>query len=159
MEQFKQYLIDEYKDRARGFAAVEFRFGHSITFKKDKETNGLLKVDIIKVSIRFVDKDMNTLFTSNVAFENNVVPKNKHKQFVNIAPKELENKFNFAKNEIIRNIMTDYVLKRDDLNDKINNLQAYWGNENDIIKPLFKSEVVNVVDKPVERKVKVQFDM
>ena len=159
MESFKQYLIDEYKERAKGFVAVEFKFGHGVNVKKDKETNTLLKIDIIKVSIRFVDKDMLTLFTTSISFENNTVPKSKHKQFVNISPKELNNKFGFAKNEIIRTIMTEYVLKRDELNDKINNLQTYLGNDNDVIKPEFKSEVVNVVDvddKPIK---KPKFDM
>ena len=162
MDDFKQYLVDEYKDRAKGFVAVEFRFSHSITLKKDKQTSTPLKVDIIKVSIRFVDKDMNTLYTTSISFENNIIPKSKTKQFVNISPKELNNKFSFARSEIIRTIMTDYVLKRDDLNDKINNLQSYAGNDNDIIKPLFKGELVNVVNvdnQTNERKVKVQFDM
>ena len=159
MEAFKQYLIDEFKERAKGYVAVEFRFVHNVNIKKDKESNTPLKIDIIKVAIRFVDKDMNTLFTTSISFENNAIPKNKHKQFVNIAPKELNNKFNFAKNEIIRNIMTEYVLKRDELTDKINNLQSYAGHDNDIIKSQFKGEVVNVVDindKPIN---KVKFDM
>ena len=161
MESFKQYLIDEYKERAKGFVAVEFKFGHGVNVKKDKETNTLLKIDIIKVSIRFVDKDMLTLFTTSISFENNTVPKSKHKQFVNISPKELNNKFGFAKNEIIRTIMTEYVLKRDELTDKINNLQSYSGHENDIIKPQFKGEVVNVVDNDdnVKPNNKVKFDM
>ena len=160
MQGFKEYLIDEFKDRAKGFAAVEFRFGHNVNIKQDKLTKTPLKVDIIKVSIRFVDKDMCTLYTTSISFENNVIPKTKHKQFVNIAPKELENKFNYAKNEIIQTIMTEYIIKRDDLNDKINNLQTYSGNNNDIIKPLFKGDVVNVVDNQTnERKVKFQFDM
>ena len=161
MDNFKQYLIDEYKERAKGFVAVEFKFNHGVNVKKDKETNTLLKIDIIKVAIRFVDKDMNTLYTTSISFENNVIPKNKHKQFANISPKELNNKFSFARNEIIRTIMNDYILKRDELHDKINNLQEYLGNENDIIKPQFKGEVINVVgnddnDKPIN---KVKFDM
>ena len=160
MEAFKQYLIDEFKERAKGYVAVEFRFTHGVNVKKDKETNTLLKIDIIKTLIRFVDKDMNTLFTTSISFENNTIPKSKHKQFVNISPKELNNKFGFAKNEIIRTIMTENVLKRDELNDKINNLQTYLGNNNDIIKPQFKGNVVNVVDdndRGNEKKIK--FDM
>ena len=159
MESFKQYLIDEYKERAKGFVAVEFKFSHGINVKKDKETNTPLKIDIIKVSIRFVDKDMLTLFTTSISFENNVIPKNKHKQFVNVSPKELNNKFGFAKNEIIRTIMTEYVLKRDELTDKINNLQTYSGHDNDIIKPEFKGNVVNVVDNDDKPNNKIKFDM
>ena len=160
MESFKQYLIDEFKERAKGYVAVEFKFAHGVNVKKDKETSTPLKIDIIKVSIRFVDKDMNTLFTTSISFENNVIPKSKQKQFVNIAPKELNNKFGFAKSEIIRTIMTEYVLKRDELNDKINNLNSYEGNTNDVIKPEFKSEVVNVVDVDDKGNVKkIKFDM
>ena len=162
MEAFKAYLIDEYKDRAKGYVAVEFRFAHGVNVKKDKQSNTPLKIDIIKVSIRFVDKDMNTLFTTNISFENNVIPKNKQKMYINISPKELNNKFGFAKGEIINIIMNDYIDKRDELMTKINNLQTYSGGDNDIIKPQFKGEVVNVVDnddvndKPIK---KVKFEM
>ena len=57
------------------------------------------------VSIRFADKDMNTLFTTNTLFENNMIPKNTNKQFINISPNELNSKFGFAKKEIIDIIM------------------------------------------------------
>ena len=162
MESLKSYLIDEFKDRAKGYVAVEFKFTHSVTMRNDKLTKTPLKVDIVKVSLRFVDRDMNTLNSSNIVFENNAIQKSKEKQFVNISPKELNNKFCFAKHEIIRLIMNEYTNKRDELNVKIESLKSYAGNEKDIIDSTFKGEVVNVVenDKPKDKPTKkAKFDM
>ena len=162
MESFKAYLIDELKDKAKGFVGVEFKFTHSVSMKNDKTTKIPLKVDVVRVSLRFVDKDLNTLHTANIAFENNAIKKSKEKQFVNISPKELNNKFCFAKSEIIRTIMNEYTSKRNELNEKIELLKSFAGNDNEVIDTKFKGKVVNVVDndKPIEKpSKKVRFDM
>ena len=159
MDQLKQYLIDEFKDKAIGYAAVEFKFTHSVAMRNDKSSKTQLKVDIVKVSLRFVDRDMNTLHTANIVFENNAIPKNKEKQFVNISPKELSNKFCFAKSEIIRAIMNEYISKRDEINEKIESLKIYAGNDNEVIDSKFKGQVVNVVDNEKPTKKKSKFDM
>ena len=127
MEALKGYLVDEFKDRAKGYVAVEFKFSHNVNIRADKKSKTPLKIDIIKISLRFVDKDMNTLHSSNVVFENNAIPKSKEKQFINISPKELNNKFCFAKSEIIRDIMNEYNHKRKELNEKIDSLKKYGG--------------------------------
>lgn len=49
MNAFKDYLITEYKDKAQGFVATEFKFNHSTNIKLDKTTNKHLKIDIIKI--------------------------------------------------------------------------------------------------------------
>ena len=162
MESLKAYLIDEFKDRVKGFVGVEFKFNHGVNMRTDKVTKLPLKVDIVKVSLRFVDKDLNTLLSSNIVFENNAIQKSKEKQFINISPKELNNKFCFAKSEIIRTIMNEYTRKRDELNEKIESLKAYGGNDNEVIDSMFKGEVVNVVEKekPVDKpSKKVRFEM
>ena len=159
MDQLKAYLIDEFKDRANGFVGVEFKFSHSETMRSDKATKIPLKVDVVKVGMRFVDKDLNTLHTSNIVFENNAIQKSKEKQFVNISPKELNNKFCFAKSEIIRTIMNEYIIKRNELNEKIDSLKAYGGNDNEVIDSKFKGEVVKVVEKEVKPSKKMKFEM
>ena len=161
MEALKSYLIDEFKDRAKGYAAVDFKFTHSVTMRTDKSTKTPLKVDVVKVALRFVDKDMNTLHSSIVVFENNAIPKSKEKQLINISPKELSNKFCFAKHDIVRSIMNEYMTKRGELSKKIDELNSYSGNAHDIIDSKFKGEVVNVtneepIDKPTK---KAKFDM
>ena len=157
MEALKTYLVDEFKNRAKGYVAVEFKFSHNVNVRIDKKSKTPLKIDVIKVSLRFVDKAMNTLLSSNIVFENNAIPKSKEKQFINISPKELNNKFCFAKHEIIRTIMNEYISKRDELISKIDSLKSYAGNDNDIIDSKFKGQIVNIVDS--DKPMKAKFDM
>ena len=157
MQDFKDYLIEEFKDRAKGCVAVEFKYSHSTKIKTDKASGVSLKIDVIKIILRFVDKDMNTLLNNTITFENNVIPKNKEKSFINISPKELNNRFAFAKNEIVKSIMNEYIEKRDELNTKINEIKTYSGNDNDIIKPCMKGETIKTIDNN-ERKIS-KFDM
>ena len=157
MEALKTYLVDEFKNRAKGYVAVEFKFNHNVNVRIDKKSKTPLKIDVIKVSLRFVDKAMNTLLSSNIVFENNAIPKSKEKQFINISPKELNNKFCFAKHEIIRTIMNEYISKRDELIAKIDSLKSYSGNDNDIIDSKFKGQIVNIVDS--DKPSKAKFDM
>ena len=157
MEALKAYLVDEFKNRAKGYVAVEFKFSHNVNVRIDKKSKIPLKIDVIKVSLRFVDKAMNTLLSSNIVFENNAIPKSKEKQFINISPKELNNKFCFAKHEIIRTIMNEYISKRDELIAKIDSLKSYAGNDNDIIDSKFKGQIVNIVDS--DKPMKAKFDM
>lgn len=156
MEALKSYIIDEFKGKAKGYVAVEFKFTHHVNMRMDKSTKTLLKIDVVKVSLRFVDKDLNTLYTTNVLFENNAIQKSKEKQFINISPKELNNKFCFAKHEIIRAIMNEYAHKRQELNEKIDSLKSYAGNDNDVIDSRFKGEVVNIA---ATEKKKARFEM
>ena len=161
MDVFKQYLIDEYKDSVKGYAAVEFKFTHSSNIKIDKKSSVPLKIDVIKVHIKFVDKNLHVMKTSIITFENNALTKCNAKKLINIAPKELENKFNVAKREICNVLMNELVRKSNEINEKINDLQKYIGVEG-IIPSEFKGEVVTVVDEneaPQRIKNKVQFDM
>ena len=120
MNAFKDYLITEYKDKAQGFVATEFKFTHSTNIKLDKTSNKHLKIDIIKVTLKLFDKDLNQLHTASISFENNVIPKTKAKQLINISPIELENKFGFAKHEICNEIYKELKEKGEDCDlDKI----------------------------------------
>ena len=146
MQALKDYLIDEFRDKARGYVAVEFKFTHSTKIKPDKSSSVNLKIDAVKICLKFVDRDMNTLHNCSVVFENNVIPKSKEKSFINISAKELDNRFAFAKAEIIKTIMDDYVEKRDEINTKIDELKTYLGNASDVITPKMKGKVVKIAD-------------
>ena len=164
MQGLEEYLIDEYKDRARGYVAVDFKYTHSTRIKLDKASGVSLKIDIVKVAMKFVDRGMNVLYHGSVVFENNAIPKGKEKGFVNISAKELNNKFAFAKGEVVRSIMREYIDKRNELEAKIEELEMYLGHDNDIIKPCMKGQVVKVVDSPRENAIesaskRVRFDM
>ena len=159
MQQFIDYLTTEYRDKATGFAAIDTKFTHSSTIKIDKKSNVPLKNDIIKVNITFYDKSMNKLYSSAISFENNILPKTQAKKLVNIAPKELENKFATAKNEICNVILHELIDKRRELNEKIDDIAEYKGVHG-VIPTEFKGENITIsegVEIPVKSKPK--FDM
>ena len=158
MNQFKDYLIQEYKEKAKGFVAVEIKFSHSFNIKNDSKSGIIRKNNIIKTSLKFVDKDLNPLFTTSVVFENNLIPKRLHKSFININYKELENRFNLAKNEICRQILNDYVEKKNDLDEKISNLKSYNNVSVGVIPNEFKGENISII-KQYEIQKKNNFDM
>lgn len=158
MDQFKSYLISEYA--VKGYAAVEFRFTHSTNIKIDKKSGVPLRNDVIKVSIKFVDKGMKVLHSSSVSFENNMLTKTQAKKLINISPKELENRFAAAKRDVCTIIMNEYLIKNHEITTKIDDLQKYLG-VNGIIPMEFKGEGINVIDSAssTEPKKKIQYEM
>ena len=86
MNDFKNYLISEFKDRSKDFVAVDIKFSHSLTIKFDKKSNKTLKKNIIKVSIKFFNKDLKLLYNDSIQFENNLIPKSKSETLINISP-------------------------------------------------------------------------
>ena len=158
MQAFRDYLITEYKEQAKGFVAVEFKFSHSVNLKADKATKTPLRVDIIKVNMKFVNKNLDVLHTASIQFENNVIPKAKAKQLVNIAPKELEVKFGFAKKEICKVIYDELNQKRSEINLRLSNLESYIGSSG-IIPTEFKGEVIKVEDEQPETRPKSGYEM
>ena len=158
MQAFRDYLITEYKEQAKGFVAVEFKFSHSVNLKADKATKTPLRVDIIKVNMKFVNKNLDVLHTASIQFENNVIPKAKAKQLVNIAPKELEVKFGFAKKEICKVIYDELNEKRSEINLRLNNLSNYIGSSG-IIPNEFQGEVIKVEDEQPETRPKSGYEM
>lgn len=158
MDNFKNYLVSEFKEQAKGYAAVEFKFNHSVNLKNDKATSKPLRIDIIKVNMKFVDKSMNILHTASIQFENNVIPKTKAKTLVNISPKELENKFAIAKKEICKIIHDELNEKNKDIEIRMNNLKEYIGGVG-IIPNEFKGEVIKVEDEQLIPGKTKEFDM
>ena len=102
---------------------------------------------------------MNKLYAATISFENNVLNKSQAKKLVNIAPKELENKFASAKNEICNVILRELIEKRKELNEKIDDMMKYKGTDG-VIPSEFKGESITVAESAdVTVKPKVKFDM
>lgn len=158
MEAFKSYIIGEFKYKAKGYVATEFKFTHSTNVKIDKKNNILIKSDIIKVNVKFVDIDLNQLHSAIVTFENNIITKANAKKLINISPKELENKFMVARKDIVSIIMNEYCDKLADINSEIDSLKNYVGNDG-IISHEFKGESIQIIDADVKDKNKQHFDM
>ena len=164
MNSFKDYVIEEFKEQAKDYVGTEFKFSHGISLKKDKKTQSILNIDVIKVGIKFYDKDMNLLTSKTLIFENNDMNKRVRKSLINISPDELINRFNGAKDEICQVIMNDLMSRGDEIGLKVKSLQRYHGSKGEVIPTEFKGESVNVREEEQEvkgkRKVgKKQFDM
>ncbi len=159
MQALINYFITEYRDKTAGYAAIETKFSHSSNIKIDKASNVPLKNDIIKISITFYDKSMNRLYSANIIFENNLLPKTQAKKLVNISPKELENKFACAKTEICNVILHELIDKRKDLNEKIDEITKYKGVAG-VISSEFKGESITITENvSIPLKPKPKYDM
>ena len=145
MQAFKDYVIQEYKDELGDYAACEFKFNHGSFTKVLKKSSTPIKVDTIKVIMKFYDKDMNLLLNKYLVFENNEVGKCIESKLVNINKDELSNKFNAARQDICKVILQEYNNKRNDVNNRIEDLNNYIGVQG-IIPDEFKGESI----KPVE---------
>lgn len=125
MQEFKNYIIQEFRDLAPNYAAVEFKFNHSTKTKFEKKTDKKFNIDIIKVGVRFYDKDLTELTSQMIQFDNNEISVNKAKSLVKITREELNNKFKAARNDICKEIAKEYSEKLRDFNDRMKILNDY----------------------------------
>ena len=123
MDSFKNYVISEY--RVEGFTSVSFKFTHSLSTKLDKKSGKELNNHAINVTVQFFDKDLNLLRKSSLKFVNNVLGKKQASELVNISPKELENRFNAARREIVGEILKEYMEKKALIDAKMFDLRLY----------------------------------
>ena len=146
MRAFKDYLNDEYQ--VQGSTSKRYVFTHSLTTKLDKKSNQLLNKHTITVNIQFYDEDMNLLKKASVKFVNNDLQPKVKKSLVNIAPDELINRFNAAKSEIVNEILNDYWVKQQLINEKINQLRVYHDVDapDTIIPQEFQGELVQTAE-------------
>ena len=160
---FKNYVINEYK--IENVASVSFKFTHSLTASIDKKTNQLMNKHSINVAVKFYDKDLKLLHSDTLKFVNNVLNKKKADSLVNISPKELENRFNEARREIVAEIQKEYLERRRDIDEKINSLMTYENitiNDHDIIKSAYKGELTQFSEHSIQTNQETQkqkFDM
>ena len=155
MQEFKDYLLLEYKPLTQNLAATKFEFTHSSKTKIDKKTNIVLIINTIHVNIKFFDKDMNTLLTKSISFENNVLSPSCKKALINIAPAELENRFNAALCDISNIIMRTYIEQLESLDVKIKSLNKYVGADNGVTPiPHTAAVYINKPEKVIKPQIK-----
>ena len=160
MIDFKDYLIQEYIRDVNGYKAVEFKFSYSLKTKSMKDCLKSTNNNIIRVYIRFVDESLKTLLTDSITFENNTLTKSTINKLKNISGKELINKFNKAKSEIIASIINEHQQKVKELNDLIINLRTYQGGFNNVIPNQYQGECIQlnepIINEPIK---KTSFEM
>jgi len=158
MESFKDYLVKEYQ--IKNAAAIDMKFSHTMSVKLDKESKKPMNMHVITVSLKFYDKDLTLLKSDTVKFVNNELAKTCEKKLVNIAPKELNNKFMAARKHIIKAIESEYNNKMDELKGKIKQLTLYAGKPSIVVDDEFRGELVQINDDDeLPTKPKKSFDM
>ena len=156
MQAFKDYAVSEY--RIENVASISFKFNQSLKVTIDKKSGKALNNHTVNVAIKFFDRDLNLLHSDTLKFVNNVLDKKKADSLVNISPKELENRFNSARRDIVAEIHKEYQTKRREIDDKITSLMMYENvaiNNHDVIPSAYKGELVQISSEGVKQ----TFDM
>ena len=126
---FESYLLDEYKDS--NVVCVNYKYTHSTKQKIDRVSKVPLTNNVINVKIDCYDDKHNLVASHTEKFidgsiaRGGTTSRNKNKALVNIAPAELNNRFAAAKQYIANRIMSEYLVKLNDIQEKIDSLNAY----------------------------------
>lgn len=147
MQNFKSYCLQEFANT--NYAASDFKFTHSINAKVDKKTEMVLTENIINVSVKIFDGDMNELNKKTFKFVNNIIQPALKKKLINIAPAELENRFMAALPQIASIIKSSYEDKINVLTHQVQDLNHYVSHNNIVIPNQFVGERVMIADDSV----------
>lgn len=170
LQDFKDYIIEEYSNDIE-YAACQFKFFHNNKVKEVKLTKKMIKegitdkpddiaIDTIRVSIKFVDSELNGLLTKSISFENNELSTTCKNKLVNISSNELENKFVAALPEIIQLISEEYNEIINEHNEKLASLMSYAKSANVDNKRLIPGKFINKsIPEKTKTKNKQEFDM
>ena len=137
MDAFESYILQEYGDA--NVACTSFKYSHSTKDKIDKKSNRPITNNIISVKIDCYDDKHNLLASHSEKFVDGSIQRTKPKPLINIAPAELNNKFAAAKQQIANRIMSEYMIRLNEINEKITSLRSYV-NTNGVIPNEFVNE-------------------
>lgn len=151
MEAFIDYLLKEYQLPA-DVVCNKIDYTYSSQNKIDKKTHIPITNHIITVKIESYDKSHNKLATNTERFINGKISRSKTKKLINISPDELNNKFGVAKPFICAHIQKTNSDKVKELNDVINDLKQYTGNEMSVIPTEFINEPSITPSEPIKNK-------
>ena len=152
MDQFEQYLLSEYQ-LSSNVVCNSFKYTHSAKNKVDKSSNRPITNHIINVKIESYDDKHNLISTHSEKFIDGKIQRTKQNKLINISPDELNNKFGFAKSNIINVIKSDYQNKLNDIQDKIKELDSYCRADG-IIPTEFVNEPTISTSQPTNQPTK-----
>lgn len=148
---FIDYLVGNWT--VSGCVGVEKRFSHVKKSKIDKKSDKEVVEHVLTIGLKFFDKDNNLLRSESIKFVNNVLNgSDKKNKLINISGDELENKFMFAKEEILNVINTEYRGKIDEINSKMSDLMSYYDRDGVAINKEFKGERIDIVPNDAGKK-------
>ena len=117
MQAFEEYLLKEYNES--NVVCTAFKYSHTVKDKIDKTSKIPVVNNVITVKIDCYDKQHNLISSHSEKFIDGVIYRNKKNKLINIAPTELNNRFAAAKQAIANGIMSEYLMKLNEINEKI----------------------------------------
>ena len=151
MEPFIDYLLKEYQLPSE-VVCNNVNFSYSTQNKIDKKSHVPITNHIITVKIDSYDKHHQKLNSNSERFVNGKINRPKSKKLINISPDELNNKFGVAKSSICSQIQKTNSEKVKELNEIINDLKQYTGNEISVIPNEFVNELSIAPQEPIKNK-------
>ena len=139
MDDFVEYLLKEFQLPSE-VVCYKTSFTHSSKLKIDKLSNVPITNHTITVKVDCFDKDHQKIASISERFVDGEIKRTKTKPLINISPAELNNRFAKAKVSICSRIQSNYADKLRELNDDINDLKEYCGNDISIIPTEFVNE-------------------
>ena len=145
MNEFEEYLLKEYHDS--NVVCTAFKYSHSAKEKIDKASKVPIINNTINVKIDSYDDKHNLIASHSEKFENGEIKRSKKNKLINIAPAELNNRFGAAKQQIANRIMHEYLLKLEDINQKIESLRSYVHCDGIIPNEFVNEPAIGELDK------------
>ena len=124
MNAFEAYLLKEYQ-LPSNVCCNKFSYSHSTKQKIDKDSKRPIINNVIGVKIESYDEKHNLISSHSEKFIDGHIHRTKQNKLINISPDELNNKFSFAKSQIVQVIFNDYSNKLKDIQSKIDEINAY----------------------------------
>ena len=137
MNAFEEYLLKEYQ-LPSNVCCNKFSYTHSTKQKIDNVSKRPIINNIINVKIESYDEKHNLISSHSEKFIDGHIHRTKQNKLINISPDELNNKFGFAKSHIVQVIVADYNNKLKDIQEKIDEINAYVH-----ISQIIPSEFIN----------------
>ena len=147
LNDFENYIMSEYELKN----PIKIKYTHNINVKSTK--GKILENHIVTMILNYYN-DMDSCKTYIRFINNSIDPRYKDK--FNLG--ELNNKFMAAKNDIINIIKAEYEEKRNELDEKINQLNEF-GKSQFGIENQFRGEKVEIKTDGNEVKNKKKYDM
>ena len=123
MQAFEDYILKEYNDN--NVVCTAFKYSHTAKDKIDKTSKVPIVNNVITVKIDCYDVKHNLIASHSEKFVNGEIQRSKKNKLINIAPAELNNRFAAAKQQIANKIMSEYLIKLQEINEKIDALNSY----------------------------------
>ena len=138
MNAFESFLLSEYQ-LPSNVCCNKFTYSHSTRNKIDKPSNRPIVNNIINVKIDSYDDKHNLIATHVEKFIDGQIQRKKNNKLINISPAELNNRFAAAKQSIVNQIIAEYNVKLNEIQDKINEVNRYC-KSNGVIPNRFVNE-------------------